>query len=192
MKLKNVLFTMALPEERFDMPLMDNVSVVMTKVGKARAAYILAKAICSKRPDLVVNIGSAGTVSMNVGDIVVSSHFFDRDLRPLSIEGVVSEIETMPGINIPSIVKGKESYEKYVVSTGDDFVTDANGFRADVIDMESFAQAMVCAEEQVNFVSVKYITDKVGCNSVKVWSEKLSDERTALAAYFKKYIMPAL
>ena len=54
--------------------------------------------------------------------------------------------------------------------------------------MEAFAQQQVCQEEHVPFVSVKYVTDIIGQNSVKVWADKLADARSALTGYFKRYL----
>ena len=191
--MRRTLFTIALPEEKFYIPENKDINVIITKVGKACSAYALTKALIELKPDVVVNIGSAGTAKLDVGDIVVSRHFIDRDLAPLAIEGVKSEIKsadtTAP---FPSLVAGEENYGDFIVNTGDDFVTDRAGIKGDVIDMEAFAQAMVCCEEGVSFVAVKYITDKVGGNSIKIWSEKLKEAQKALQMYVSKYIMPVL
>jgi adenosylhomocysteine nucleosidase len=50
--------------------------------------------------------------------------------------------------------------------------------------MEAYAQAYVCRERGVPFVSVKFFTDVIGQNSVKLWEEKLADARKGLAAFF--------
>ena len=57
-------------------------------------------------------------------------------------------------------------------------------FNGDVVDMEAFAQAMVCKEMNVDFVSVKYITDIIGQNSGQIWLDKLRDAREALKEFF--------
>lgn len=49
---------------------------------------------------------------------------------------------------------------------------------------------MVCNEEHVPFMAVKYITDKIGENSVKIWNDKLADARNALECYTNRYILP--
>lgn len=189
---RKILVTVALPEEKFDIPESGDIKVVTTGVGKASAAYALTREIMKFRPDMVINAGTAGTVRLGVGDIVVPVGYCDRDLAPLAIEGVVSEISMEKALPLPSVVSGRESLGGFVVNTGDDFVTDLSGIAGDVIDMEGFAQAMVCRAENVPFVSVKYITDVIGQNSVKVWNEKLADARKALGGYFRKYILPQL
>lgn len=167
------------------------IRVVTTRVGKACAAYGLAKAIAEQRPDVVVNIGSAGTARWGVGDIIASRHFVDRDLAPLAIEGVVSEYAFPEGaLQLPSLIGGEEKLGDFIVNTGDDFVTAGERIVGDVIDMEAFAEAVVCQGERVPLVAVKYITDRVGQNSVKQWNDKLRDARTALAEYIDRYIAP--
>lgn len=190
--MRRTLFTIALPEEKFNIPTHNDINVIITKVGKACSAYALTKALTKFKPEIVVNMGSAGTVKLNVGDIVVSRNFYDRDLAPLAIEGVRSEIKSSGIAPFPSLVAGVENYSDFIVNTGDDFVTDSTGVKGDVIDMEAFAQAMVCGEEGIPFVAVKYITDKIGENSIKIWSEKLKEAQKALQMYVSKYMMPVL
>ncbi len=187
---RKILISFALPEEMPDFTASESVRVITTRVGKANAAYKLTKNIVDFKPDIVVNAGTSGTVKWNVGDIVVARRFYDRDLAPLTIEGVVSEIEVGEALHIPSIIENREAFGDFTVNTGDDFVTDLSNVAGDVIDMEGFAQAMVCKEENIPFVSVKYITDIIGQNSVKVWNEKLADAREALGDYFNKYVFP--
>ncbi len=189
---RKILISFALPEETPDFAASETVRVITTKVGKASAAYRLTKNILDFKPDIVINAGTAGTVKWNVGDIVVSRRFYDRDLAPLTIEGVVSEIEVEEALKIPSIIENRENFGDFVVNTGDDFVTDLSTVVGDVIDMEGFAQAVVCQSENIPFVSVKYITDIIGQNSVKVWNEKLADARKALGDYFNRYVFPLI
>ena len=51
--------------------------------------------------------------------------------------------------------------------------------------MEAYAQAAVCKERQLPFVSVKYVTDVIGQNSVKHWQDKLAEARKSLNEFFK-------
>ena len=189
----DIIFSAALPEE---VPQVISAQTaesafrtITTRVGKASAAYRLTREIMTRRPRLVINIGSAGSCNLNVGDLVVCSRFVDRDLQPLSIEGVLSDISMAPVSGLPSIIGGQPQMRSYICNTGDDFVTGSDIANGDVIDMESFALAMVCREEGVPFVAVKYITDRVGQNSVKVWADKLRDERQALSEYVARYIL---
>ena len=60
---------------------------VRTGIGKVKSAFHLAEAIRQVQPDLVLNIGSAGTVNHQVGDIFVCRKFVDRDMQKMAEEG---------------------------------------------------------------------------------------------------------
>ena len=118
------------------------VGYLRTGVGKVKSAFYLSEAISHAQPDLVVNVGTAGTIRHQVGDIFVCRHFVDRDMQKL--------------------------------------------VELDVVDMEAYAQALVCRAKNVPFISVKYVTDIIGQNSVKHWEDKLADARKGLGEFFEK------
>ena len=53
-----------------------------------------------------------------------------------------------------------------------------------MVDMEAYAQAFVCNSKEIPFISVKYVSDVIGQNSVKHWEDKLADARTGLSHFF--------
>lgn len=61
---------------------------VRTGIGKVKSAFHLAEAIRQVQPDLVLNIGSAGTVNHQVGDIFVCRKFVDRDMQKMAEFGL--------------------------------------------------------------------------------------------------------
>lgn len=182
-----ILLVFAVEGEVIDMP---QLSMVLTGIGKTNATYNLTKSIGEHRPDLVINIGTVGTQKLSVGDIVVSQHFIDRDYSKLKDYGVNSEIIFNEPIvkKIPSIISGKESHQKFIVNTGDEFVTEDIQIEGDVVDMESFALAFVCQQMNIPFFSIKYVTDVIGKNSIKEWEDKLSEARLALKDFLNKQI----
>ena len=169
-----------------------DVKTIVTGIGKVQAAISVAKAILCERPQLVMNVGTAGTLDHQVGDILVCTRFIDRDLKGISIQGIVSELDTSNAVSLrfPSVISGmEEKVEQRIVSTGDNFVTTESPHDGDVVDMEAFAEAMACVEaEGVQFFSVKYVTDIIGQNSVNAWKEKLAAAREGLDTYFRKYL----
>ena len=72
-----------------------------------------------------------------------------------------------------------------VCNTGDSFLTELLDVQGDVVDMEAYAQAMVCRAKEVPFISVKYVTDIIGQNSVKHWEDKLADARKGLGEFLE-------
>ena len=67
---------------------------VRTGIGKVKSAFHLAEAIRQVQPDLVLNIGSAGTVNHQVGDIFVCRKFVDRDMQKMKEFGLECEIDS--------------------------------------------------------------------------------------------------
>ncbi len=180
-----VLVVQALREEYTRTPLPGaHVEHVYTGVGKVNAAFRLAMAIWQTKPDFVINVGTAGSVSRQVGDIVLCTAFMDRDLCILGDLGVPWKQCTEAGIQHFPWDWGLPT--DGLCNTGDSFVTDAKGMEGDVVDMEAYAEAQVCNELGIPFLSVKYVTDIVGQNSVKHWEDKLADARRGLSAYFEK------
>ena len=71
------------------------VGYLRTGVGKVKSAFYLSEAISHAQPDLVVNVGTAGTIRHRVGDIFVCRHFVDRDMQKLVELGMEYEIDSM-------------------------------------------------------------------------------------------------
>lgn len=183
-----ILIVYAIPEERIDINIPNaEVIYVETGMGKVNAAKKTMRAICEYHPDMVINAGSAGTLNHKVGDIIVCNRFIDRDLRKVTIDGVVSEIE-FDCRDVARRVLTDGDIVWGTCNTGDSFITQGNDIEGDVIDMESYAEADVCREMGVPFFAVKYVTDVVGQNSSEEWFAKLKDAREGLTKFFNDSI----
>ena len=188
-----ILIAYALREERIPLSVKGvRLAEVITGIGKTQAAASLAFAIAEHRPDAVLNIGTVGSYRHEVGDILVSRSFVDRDMQRLPIEGVSKQLDMSNQSfweELPSVVEGGESTAPMCINTGDNFVlTPEEDLGCDAVDMESFALAWVCRKAGLPFLAVKYVTDKLGQNSVEAWAEKLKHARRDLQAYFEKYL----
>lgn len=183
-----ILLVYAIPEEKIEVNIPNaEVIYVETGIGKVRAAMHTMNAICEHHPDIVINIGSAGTLNHKVGDIIVCNRFVDRDLRKVYINGVISEMEFDVDVikhAIPSWHLMEHAKLIGTCNTGDSFITEGADIEGDVIDMESYAVADVCREMKIPFISVKYVTDVVGQNSSQEWYAKLKDAREGLSKFF--------
>ena len=180
----NILITYALPAEKVGVSLEGcTVRYCETGVGKVNAALNACMATQNFAPDLILNIGTAGSVSHPVDSIVLCSRFIDRDMDKLKEFGVDFEHDFSATVaHIPWL----KSFDIHnTCNTGDSFVTQAID-NADVVDMETFAVAALCKKLNIPFVSVKYITDTIGANSVKHWEEKLQDANTGLQEFFNQ------
>lgn len=179
-----ILVTYAVQGEFAEIEIPDaQVYYLRTGIGKVKSAYHLTYAIHQIKPDLVINMGTVGTLNHQVGDILVCRRFVDRDMLSLTSLGLESHIdcnELLSRQELCSHFKGN-----YVCNTGDSFLTEITHVEGDVVDMEAYSQAFVCREEKIPFIAVKYVTDVIGQNSVQVWEDKLADARIALGNYFK-------
>ena len=98
------------------------VGYLRTGVGKVKSAFYLSEAISHAQPDLVVNVGTAGTIRHQVGDIFVCRHFVDRDMQKLVELGMEYEIDSMDLLS-------QKGYCLHwpaggVCNTGDTFLTE--------------------------------------------------------------------
>lgn len=177
-----ILVTYAFEEEITRFEIQDaEITFLKTGMGKVFSAFNLTKALYNDKYDLVLNVGTSGTLNHNVGDIFVCHRFIDRDMEKITLPKVCSDITFPEKVGVELI----DNYKKVgICNTGDSFVTEARHFNGDVIDMEAFAQALICKEMNITFVSVKYITDIIGQNSGEIWLDKLRDAREALKEFF--------
>jgi len=181
-----ILITYALEAERGNWQISGHeLFFCKTGVGKVSAALHTYESALRLKPDLVLAVGTAGTLHLQVGDIVVADRFVDRDLEKIAHLGVpfqLNFIDELASFSFRQDVSG-------TVSTGDTFQENAEdstaGEWADVFDMEAYGGAQACKMFDIPFVSVKYITDVIGQNSIKHWEEKLEDARLGLEVFLK-------
>lgn len=175
-----------LEEKEYTGNVKNEIVYCKTGIGKAKSAFALTDALSRYTPDLVVNMGTVGTLNHNVGDIFVCRRFIDRDMQKINALGVECEIDSSALLDERRLCRdwGRDG----VCNTGDSFLTQEGNVDGDVVDMEAYAQALVCREKNIPFVSVKYVTDIIGQNSVKHWEDKLADAREALGRFVEDYI----
>lgn len=186
---KKLLITYAVKEEFIPISFPDyEISYLHTGIGKARSAMLLTQAVMSNKPDAVLNMGTSGTLAHSVGDIFTCLKFVDRDYLAVHLPGVAYEIDCTSLSLTHSLISQLvcEEQKQGVCSTGDTFVTEISSLKEDVVDMESYAQALVCTTFEIPFVSVKYVTDIIGQNSIRHWEKKLADARIELDTWFKE------
>ena len=145
-------------------------NVIYTGVGKINAAYNLTKSIAKHTPNIVVNLGSAGSSVFKRGKIVNCTKFVQRDMdvQPLGFQKWVTPFEEDNGailnygLRVPNLEEG-------ICGTGDSFwlYSDENK-DYDIVDMEAYALASVCKKYEIPFRCFKYISD---AGNPKDWTE---------------------
>ena len=146
--------------------------VIYTGIGKINASYHALKGILDFKPELVINVGTAGSVNPQiVSGIHVVKSVIERDINayPLAPRGVVpfdkhsSEITSDIGT-----VK---------VASGDSFVTEVDPWLmdngVDLVDMELFAIAKVSEKMEVPWRSLKVVSDAANSDAHQDWQKSL-------------------
>lgn len=159
------------------------VRYVRTGIGKAKAAMRLTDAIHEQRPDVVINEGTAATANHGVGEVFICRHFIDRDFEKIQIAGLDYEQDSC------DLLTESHLFEDWtpegVCNTGDSFLTEEVDSEGDVYDMEAYAEALVCNEKKIPFISVKCVTDVIGQNSVDDWNAKITEANIILSNFFQ-------
>ena len=168
---KNPLFVFALEKEAGTEFPQENVAFV--GVGKINASYNLLKAIQKHQPDLIINLGTAGSTEFNKGSVVCCTEFIQRDMEvtALGFQKFETPFSTDPvilqyGLEIDNLLKG-------ICGSGDQFEMEHNNPEYNVIDMEAFALAKVAEQEQIDFLCLKYISDGADGNAADDWVEQV-------------------
>ena len=161
---------------------------LITGVGKVNAAIALTRALTQRAAAvqtpvddlLVVNLGSAGSHTFAPGTTVCARRFFERDMdaRTLGFALGQTPFEEHVFLEAAVTVAGLPSG---TCCTGDSFVSDAQATsRYDIIDMEAYALAKVCAEFGVPFASIKFITDGADEGAGEAWQGSVHRSAQAL------------
>ena len=181
----NILVTYAIPAERVRIEFSGcQVRYCETGIGKVNAALAVSAAVREQQPDWVLNVGTAGSATQAVGSILACGRFLDRDMEKVKEFGVPYWHDFSADLAGIAMLDGLDY--SHVCNTGDTFVTQVIA-QADVVDMENFAVAAVCQREGIPLLSVKYITDRIGENSVQDWEDKLHEANVGLQAFFDRW-----
>jgi adenosylhomocysteine nucleosidase len=169
------------------------VILALAGVGKVSAATTATLLIERYQVERIVFTGVAGAVAshVEVGDIVVGSHYMqhDMDARPLfpryeipytglrqhaADEGLVAMVlEALSAVSKRAEAEKVLKIHTGLILSGDRFVSSAaevQGLRQDLpealcVEMEGAAIAQVCHDYRLPFVAVRSISDKADDNA---------------------------
>jgi adenosylhomocysteine nucleosidase len=172
----------------------DGVDVLVTGVGKALAAATLASRLASApRPDVVVNIGTAGALASSMGGVHEVDVVTQHDFPYAAIEALVG-IGTPRGYLLrpdapPAAVDTFGG--QCVLGTGDTFVSDAATAIAladrglHLVDMEAFGFATTCAAFGVPLRCVKAVSDRADADAAESWLDLVDGCAAALGEWLR-------
>ena len=170
------LLVVALDEEAAQ--LGSALPVLITGVGKVRAATAAARLLATEAPAYVVNIGTAGGLRHGLDGVHEIGTVIQHDFASVAIEAVT-------GIGFgPPLRLG----DGLTLATGDQFVAggpmrEALAAQADLVDMEGYAVAAACVEAGVPARLVKLVSDDADEHALRSWTDTVSDHAHTLAAW---------
>jgi len=154
--------------------------LLFTGVGKLNAAYSLTDAVTRRRPDLVINLGTAGSPTVKTGSVVCATRFIqhDMDVSPLGFK--VGETPFDPTPAVLENGRSVSGLQEVTCGSGDRFVTGNTPAGCDVLEMEAYALAKVCLKENIPFIALKYISDGADGAAAVDWPTALDNAGRAL------------
>lgn len=148
-------------------------------IGKVAAGICAQAMILEYEPDLVINVGVAGSLSpeLNIGDIAVASAVVQHDMDTVGLGDPPGMICGLNIVEIPSSEDAVEDLEKSsmdlgfktkkgIIATGDVFVTSTEkkqliveSFHAIACEMEGAGVGQACYSNGVPFCVLRAISD---------------------------------
>jgi adenosylhomocysteine nucleosidase len=149
-------------------------------VGKVNATYRLVKKIHENKPDIIVNLGSAGSNQFRRGEIICCTQFIQRDMdvRALGFEKYKTPFSQQEpilryGLKVDDLPEG-------ICGSGDSFEIAHETEDYNVIDMEAYPIAWVAMQEQIPFLCLKYISDGADGSAAEEWQVSVHHAASAL------------
>lgn len=147
--------------------------VIFTGIGKVNAAFGLLKYLQNNKPDLIINLGTAGGFGFEKGEIVCCTQFIQRDMdvRELGFELYKTPLSDDPiildyGLTINGL-------HEEICGTGDHFENAHSTDAYRVVDMEAYALALTAQRENIPFLCLKYISDGADDSAANDWTEEV-------------------
>lgn len=180
------------------------ISTHLCGIGKVNASLNTQKIIAQEAPDLVINVGVAGGINAaQQFDVYITQqlNYADVDLQVFGY--ALGQMAGMPAtyacktVALPQIASRRVAYGRIV--TQDTFALGAQEafFKqhfADyqIVDMESTAIAQTCFVNQVEFLSVRAISDCIFQPNQHLEYEKAAQLAASLAAEATQQILAQL
>jgi adenosylhomocysteine nucleosidase len=159
---------MALPYESQGLFEKKGIEVHYSGIGKINAAFKATELLTSGQIKHVLNLGTAGSHQFPAHQLVECLSFVQRDMD-LTKVGV--PLGKTPGDSLAGMIQvdAITNLPKGVCGTGDCVELGTPKLDCDLMDMEAYALAKVCRKLNVNFNSIKYITDQSDANTRDDW-----------------------
>jgi len=161
-------------EDELPQHLLPDWQIVYCGVGKINAAMTTARLLATTRPSRLINFGTAGGITQSPGRLVTVGSVIQRDmdLTGLGLARGITAFDT-----VPATLTLDDS--PIICGTGDNFLQGPPEMVCDIVDMELFAIAKICAIYDVPLTAYKYISDGADDGAGHEWRDALSQAATA-------------
>lgn len=135
-----------------------NINLLITGIGKQLTAINLTKYLCENtKPDVVVNIGYAGSTDIEVGKWVNITKAYNYEWE---IPGEEKYTMLAGGSQQLQLIENDE-IEKRECYSSESFVTNTNIKESVAFDMELHSISLVCDLYKISLISLKKISDNL-------------------------------
>ncbi len=178
-------------------------------MGKVFAAVAAQTMINEFAPELIINVGAAGTLSkeLHIGDIAIGEKTLQHDMDNSPIGFKKGEIAELASVYFPCDEDAVSllcecarelslSHKKAVIATGDVFVNStelkekiSSQFGAEVAEMEGAAIGQVCTFRATPYAVVRAISDEADNSAPEnfpAFLNKVIEDATSLIRLFCK------
>jgi adenosylhomocysteine nucleosidase len=162
---------------------VSDLPVLITGVGKVRAASALSAVLARQRPSRLINLGTAGSLREGLSGTHVIGRVEQHDFDDATIHALTGEHYGAP---IPLGIEGP------VLGSGDAFIDSAaarESLRArgvDLVDMEGYAVALAAAQFGLPVTLVKTVSDGAGEGAGSTWQEAVASCAERLGDWLRR------
>ena len=183
--------------------------VAVCGIGKVFAAVCAQTMILKYNPDVIINVGVAGTLTdkLSIADIAVASDVVQHDMDTSPLGDPVGLVSGINVIKFPADINTVEKIEKSIdnlginrtrgtIASGDQFMSDkdkkqkiVDNFDAIACEMEGASIGHVCYINGVDFAVIRSISDSADDSAFMDYPEFVkkaaANSSAVIDGYFK-------
>lgn len=168
--MKKILFVCAMKKEAMDITsklglekidehtyTKDNITMLITGIGKQRTAISIMEYLGkNEKPDLIINVGYAGSTDLKIGQWVNITKVYNYEW---DIPG--EEKYSMADIGNQKLETIEKNIEKVECYSSESFITSTTLEGHIAFDMELHSIALICDMYKIKLLSLKKISDNL-------------------------------
>lgn len=134
----------------------ENISLIITGIGKQRTAISLTKYLeNNEKPDVIINVGYAGSTDAKIGTWVNVNNSFNYEWQILD-----EEKYSLKGLD-SKILRDREKIVNMPCYSAESFVTRTDINESVLFDMELHSIYIICQMYGICLISLKKVSDNL-------------------------------